>query len=243
MSTILVSTIDKLINAAETSELSSWYSRVAEFLGEVFGEDAKRHIESLSLQMDKQAGVGYLEALKVKDIMKTAEDSAIFGFTGKFGENKGSVGSGFVTASVFIVHGHDDEAKEKVARFIEKLGLSAVILHEQASEGQTIIEKFEKHSNVTYTVVLLTGDDVGAVAENQSSLRNRARQNVVFELGYFIGKLGRNKVVALYKDDVEIPSDYSGVCYIEMDAPGAWKTKFAQELVKAKISIDLNGLL
>ena len=113
---------------------------------------------------------------------------------------------------VFIVHGHNDAAKEKVARLVEKLGLHAVILHEQPSRGQTIIEKFESYTSVGYAIVLLTADDRGGHANaSVDEQRPRARQNVVFELGYFIARLGRNRVGVLFQDAVEIPSDYSGV--------------------------------
>jgi predicted nucleotide-binding protein len=97
--------------------------------------------------------------------------------------------------------------KESVARFLEKLDLRPIILHEQPNKGRTVIEKFEAHSDVGFAVVLLTPDDVGGLASSPDKLSRRARQNVILELGYFIGKLGRAKVCALYKEGVEIPSD------------------------------------
>lgn len=144
---------------------------------------------------------------------------------------------------VFVVHGHDNESKESVARFLERLKLVPVILHEQPNSGRTIIEKFETFSDVGFAVVLLTPDDVGGIANNSATLSPRARQNVILELGYFMGKLSRFRVCALFKHGVEIPSDYQGVLYIELDAAGAWKKKLAQELVEANVSIDLDGLL
>ncbi|MEQ1579503.1 MAG: nucleotide-binding protein [Steroidobacteraceae bacterium] len=145
---------------------------------------------------------------------------------------------------VFVVHGHDNEAKETTARFLDKLGLQPIILHEQASSGRTIIEKFETYSgDIAFAVVLLTPDDVGASAARKETLSPRARQNVIMELGYFMGSLTRVRVCALYKGGVELPSDYQGVIYIEMDGAGAWKTKLAQEFVQAKLPIDLTGLL
>lgn len=148
-----------------------------------------------------------------------------------------------LTKKVFVVHGHDNEAKETVARFLERIRLMPVILHEQPNSGRTIIEKFEVFSDVGFAVVLLTPDDVGASVSDASNLKRRARQNVILELGYFMGKLTRFRVCALYKSGVEIPSDYQGVLYVEMDAAGAWKRKLAQELVEANLSIDLDGLL
>ena len=141
---------------------------------------------------------------------------------------------------VFLVHGHDNEAKEKVARFLEKLNLNITILHEQPNLGRTIIEKFEDHSGVGYAVVLLTGDDVGNSKEQKDNLKPRARQNVIYELGFFMGKLGRTHVCALKTDGVEEPSDLSGVLYIPLDSGGAWKLRLAGEIKAAGIGIDLN---
>ena len=98
---------------------------------------------------------------------------------------------------VFIVHGHDETAQTKAARFVEKLGLKAIILHEQASAGRTIIEKIEHYSDVDFALVLYTPDDVGHVKGKPENLSLRARQNVIFEHGYLIGKLSRKNVVAL----------------------------------------------
>lgn len=144
--------------------------------------------------------------------------------------------------SVFIVHGRDDLAKTEVARFIEKLGLNAIILHEQDNGGKTIIEKIEEYTNVGYGIVLYTPCDVGSL-ENDENLKPRARQNVVFEHGYLIGKLGRNKVSALVKTQVEIPGDLNGLVYTELDKAGGWKLSIAKELTREGYSIDLNKAL
>lgn len=143
--------------------------------------------------------------------------------------------------SVFIVHGHDEVAKTSVARFIEKLGLEAIILHEQPNKGQTIIEKFESNAaNVGFAVVLLTPDDVGVPKDTPSNVNARARQNVILELGYFCGALGRNNVCVLYKEEVEIPSDYLGVVYTPLDSTDGWHLKLAKEMKEAGLDIDLN---
>ena len=139
---------------------------------------------------------------------------------------------------IFLVHGHDEAARETVARFLEKLDLEPIILHEQASEGRTIVEKLEHHGDVKYAVVLLTPDDVGG--KSSTDLKQRARQNVVLELGYFLARLGRPNVCALYKGEVEIPSDYMGVIYISYDNAGGWRLHLAKELKAAKFSIDMN---
>jgi len=142
------------------------------------------------------------------------------------------------STNIFIVHGHDGQAKESVARFVERVGLTATILHEQPNEGKTIIEKFEKHSNAGYAIVLLTPDDVGGTSSE--TLKPRARQNVILELGYMVGKLGRKNVCALQKGNLEIPSDFHGVLYVNMDDDGAWKYKVANELKIAGYTVDLN---
>ncbi|EAB9843035.1 TIR domain-containing protein [Salmonella enterica] len=144
--------------------------------------------------------------------------------------------------SVFIVHGRDDLAKTEVARFIEQLGLKAIILHEQDNGGKTIIEKIEEYTNVGYGIVLYTPCDIGSLG-NDKNLKPRSRQNVVFEHGYLIGKLGRNKVSALVKAQVEIPSDLNGLVYTELDKAGGWKLSIAKELTREGYSIDLNKAL
>ena len=142
---------------------------------------------------------------------------------------------------VFVVHGRDDALRGEVCRTLEKLGLRPVVLSEQVDKGLTIIEKFEDHSNVAYAVVLITPDDHGGL-RGQGALKPRARQNVVFELGFFYGKLGRQRVCALVKEGVEFPSDIHGVIYKTADAAGAWKFQIATEMKAAGLHIDLNRL-
>ena len=143
---------------------------------------------------------------------------------------------------IFIVHGHDSAAKHEVARVIDQLGLHPIILHEKADRGRTIIEKVEHHADVGFAVVLLTPDDVGHPKDKPAESKPRPRQNVVLELGYFIGKLGRSNVCALMKGGIEIPTDFSGVLYTPMDEGGAWRFKLATEINAAGIDADLNKL-
>jgi predicted nucleotide-binding protein len=143
---------------------------------------------------------------------------------------------------VFVVHGHDEAAREGTARFLEKLGLEPVILHEQPNIGRTIIEKFEQHGDVAFVVVLLTNDDSGCVRGNEAASRPRARQNVIFELGYFIGRLGRTHVAALVKGEIEKPSDYDGVVYISMDEAGGWRLQLAREIRAVGLKVDFGNL-
>lgn len=142
---------------------------------------------------------------------------------------------------VFVVHGHDGEARETVARFLAKLGFEPIILHEQANQGRTIIEKFEAHGDVGFAVVLLTPDDEGRAKGGE--LQSRARQNVVLELGYFIGKLGRGKVCALKRGELELPSDYLGVVWEKMDDGGGWRQALGRELQAAGHVIDWNMVM
>lgn len=142
---------------------------------------------------------------------------------------------------VFIVHGHDDGARETVARYLEKLGFEAIILHEQANQGRTVIEKVEAHGDVSFAVVLLTPDDEGRAKNGE--LEPRARQNVLLELGYFIGRLGRDRVCALKRGNLEIPSDFAGVVWEKMDDTGGWRQSLARELQAAGHLIDWNKVM
>ena len=139
---------------------------------------------------------------------------------------------------VFIVHGHDNLLKTEVARFIEKLGLEAIILHEQASSGNTIIEKIEEYSNVGFGIVLYTPCDIGSKSEESPNLKPRARQNVVFEHGFLIGKIGRRNVCALVKGNIEKPNDISGVVYVSTEEE--WRLSLAKELRNSGYIIDMN---
>jgi predicted nucleotide-binding protein len=143
---------------------------------------------------------------------------------------------------VFIVHGHDEGPRESVARFIEKLGFEAIILHTRPNKGRTIITKFrEEAAGVGFAVVLMTPDDLGKAKED-TDLKPRARQNVIFELGFFIGALRPEHVAALVKGDIDLPSDYDGVVYISMDKED-WRTKLAQEMEAAHYDVDWNKVM
>lgn len=145
---------------------------------------------------------------------------------------------------VFVVHGHDNEMKQAVARTVERLGLEAVILHEKPNRGQTLIEKIERYSDVGFAVVLLSPDDTGyANAEGPQTAKPRARQNVKLELGYFAGKLGRESVVALHRGGIEFPSDYDGVLYTHYDGDsGAWRGELVAELRESGYEVSADHL-
>ncbi|HEX3531871.1 MAG TPA: TIR domain-containing protein [Thermoanaerobaculia bacterium] len=137
---------------------------------------------------------------------------------------------------VFLVHGHDRATSHEIARFLEKARLEVVVLQEQPNAGSTVIEKLYAHSDVSFAVVLLTADD--AVGN-----RLRARQNVLLELGFFLGKLGRRRVTVLHRPGVEIPSDFSGVLFIPLDEAGAWRLLLIRELKIAGLAVDLNAIV
>jgi predicted nucleotide-binding protein len=192
-----------------------------------FWEERRR--QSLTTQLVKLRGL--VELLKTESQLQDTGVSAAGQTTNPTGHR------------VFLVHGHDEAALHETARFLSKLEQSVLILREQPNKGQTIVEKFEEYSDVGFAVVLLTPDDRGSPAANPDDARPRARQNVIFELGYFIGRLGRNRVCALYRQGVEIPSDYAGVLYVEMDDRGGWKLELAKELKAANLPVDMNKAL
>lgn len=232
------------LNIKDYDQYVNWHSRITAFLKSSMDDNTAENFFNLRASTShiwrpaRQAQIGHLEGLALrvesKGLSKEAKESS----------NKKSKELGNIqTKKVFIVHGHDSEIKDSVARFIEKLGLEPIILHEQPNSGRTIIEKFEVFSDVGFAVILLTPDDVGASTSKKDKLQSRARQNVILELGYFMGKLGRQRVCPLYKSGVEIPSDYQGVLYTKLDDAGGWKTKLAQELIQARFSIDLQALV
>ncbi|HEX7925977.1 MAG TPA: nucleotide-binding protein [bacterium] len=151
---------------------------------------------------------------------------------------------------IVVVHGRKEGPREGVARVLTSFGLTPKILMEQPNRGQTLIEKVEAHADVGFAIILLTGEDACHSvttdiqnAGDPTQSRLRARQNVVLELGYFIGKLGRDRVCILCEQGVEIPSDINGLVYHAIDDAGAWKFSLAKELKAASYAIDMNKLV
>lgn len=150
------------------------------------------------------------------------------------------------SSTVFIVHGQDDGKKNELAIFLrDLLDSEPIVLHQQANHGRTLIEKFEQHAaRASFAVVILSADDEGrSVRDVGASTTSRARQNVVFEMGFFFGALGRSRVVALYEQGVELPSDLNGLVYVPMDRAGAWRALVAREMAAVGISVDPRALL
>ena len=142
------------------------------------------------------------------------------------------------TSQVFIIHGRDTGTRDQISRLLESLDLEPVILQEQPDRSRTIIEKFEDYAQVGFAIALFTPDDFGWLEGDDP--QSRARQNVVFEFGYFIGKYGRERVRALVKGNIEIPSDYSGVVNIILDDSDGWKMRLVRELKSAGFDVGAN---
>jgi len=164
-----------------------------------------------------------------------------------FGDNadKKITGAKF-SNKIFIVHGHDTEMKTEVASVLRKLGLEPIILHEHPDKGRTVIEKFTDYSNVNSAVVLLSPDDYGySKNESADKAKLRARQNVILELGFFLGKLGRGRVIVIHRviENFEFPSDYSGVIYKPFDKPGNWQFQLVKELKAIGYDISADKII
>ncbi len=142
--------------------------------------------------------------------------------------------------AAFLVHGHDEEAREAAVRVLQQLDIEPIILHERPDEGRTILEMIEASADVAFAVVLLTPYDVGRT--EHAELRSRARHDVVLAMGFFCGKLGRSRVCVLYKEDIGLPSDVGGLVFVKMDDTGAWRFQLADELDAAGLEIDFNRL-
>ncbi len=229
-------------------------SDLREFIAQAFANEIQEKCKDVPLSEDMFIDSTIRESYKVYALTYTAEKDKLIGLTKEGNEAakhpKGILGylddnenkrKSVMTNKVFIVHGHNEAEKEKVARFIEHLKLTPIILHEQIDRGQTIIEKVESNGNdVNFAIVLLTADDEGK-AKTETDYKLRARQNVIFEMGYFFGLLSRSHVFMLLDDDVEKPSDLSGIVYNSLKED--WKTKLFKELRACGYNVDPKDLL
>jgi predicted nucleotide-binding protein len=231
---------------------STWWGNVKILLAELYGEPSlifkefvrirfspgfgypgqpdSENIEAFNSGLDQ--ATGFLES-RVSDLRESVQQ-----------ENPGTNASSYTaeldTRRIFVVHGHDHGIKETVARFLGKLDLEPIILHEQADEGKTIIEKFEAHAaDVHCAVVILTADDIASSRATPERKELRARQNVILELGFFVGKLGRQRTFALVEKGVALPSDIHGVVYIPLDSE-EWRARLVKELKAAGLQVDAN---
>jgi len=212
----------------DTPEWLAWKTRSYNLVRQVTSDEspaammvriAMKEIRTEGNCSDKfeQAKTTFLKALRLT-CEATKEDTF-----GELKQSRSSSGSPSLSNKVFVVHGHDLEFKTEVENFIHEIGLDPVVLHRMPDEGQTIIEKFEKYSDVGYAFILLTPDEITYAVDqenrpdNDRTKEKRARPNVIFEFGYFVGKLGRPRVCCLHKGDVILPSDLSGLVYKKID--------------------------
>ena len=242
--------IDVLIEhrvRTSSQEFISWKTRAERFLRTHYGEHSKEVLDfknthfSLMIYTFNETESDYIEACK----SGLVESKAVFEVyleelkeNDVTPDNEATQDNSISKSKVFVVHGHDEALKQEVARIVEKQGLEAIILSEQANQGKTIIEKIEENADVGAAICLFTGDDYGR-AKDATSENLRARQNVVFEAGYFMGKLGRGNVILIASPDIEIPSDLQGVVYTNKDM---WQTDVLRELKAIGYNVDFNKL-
>lgn len=207
---------------ASNPDFIAWNNSLIRFLEKKYGENStttlnfKDRTYSLSAFAIGTPEKNFIEVFKrdmaitTKELEKLLEE-ALEEDDDKI-ENKHNVSS----KKVFIVHGRDDSKKYEISGFLYEQGLEPIILHEQVNNGQTIIEKIEKNSDVACAIILLTPDDEGRLRDSDSSLKTRARQNVIFEAGFFMGKLGRNRTIMLSGVEEKM-SDIDGIVYIDIN--------------------------
>lgn len=240
----LIAEIDVLISHSvkhTTPAFQAWYTEAERFLIKTFGVDSFEYNKLKETRFKPTAFVSD------SDIVRKCKDGLVATkmiFNSYLNEIKESENTNCIIKNtsffnkVFIVHGHDGELKQSVARIIENQDIDAIILSELANKGRTIIEKFEENSDVGGAICLFTADDIGH-AKSTSEERLRARQNVVFEAGYFMGKLGRERVVIIAEKDVELPSDMQGIVYTDKNN---WEIDVLKELKAMGYKVDLNKL-
>lgn len=220
-------------------EVQAWYSKTERWLVKYYGDPSQeinsfRKINFQSMLIDVRQDI-----LACKSGLKQAHAILLTYFEDFEDDTEiTNVNNSVDFSRVFIVHGHDGELKESIARMIEKQGIVPIILSEQANQGRTVIEKFEDYTDVGGAICLFTADDLGRAKESENDTC-RARQNVVFEAGYFMGKLGRDHVIMLADKGVEIPSDLAGVVYTDTNN---WQVDMLKELKAIGYNVDLNKL-
>ena len=213
----------------DSQSFRKWLNDTETTIREIFGEMRTPQIRNLqwhlaSDQNEFASNLGYAQA-ELESMITEVENF----WPEDTGSSEVRVRGLSTGNEIFVIHGRDETTKNAVAGFLRELGLKPILLADQPNQGLTVIEKFEKHSEVGWAIALLTPDDVGSLQHGEH-LRARARQNVIFELGYFVGRFGRHSVCALTKGVVEIPSDYSGVLYIPIDEPDDWQAPLIKEL-------------
>lgn len=245
----IIDEIDVLIQknvTASAPDFTAWHTKVERFLAKRFGEDSieyskfqKTHF-SLIIATSRTTEAEFIQFCK-ESLLRT---KAVFNIYLEEMVEEDTVAMSTPIKSqasfskIFIVHGHDGELRQAVARIIENQNIEAIILSEKANLGRTIIEKFEDYSDVDGAICLFTSDDIGKAKKDDVD-KPRARQNVVLETGYFMGKLGRNHIVILADSGIEMPSDLSGVVYTDT---ANWQIDLLKELKAIGYTVDFNKL-
>ena len=244
------------LNAGDDPDVQALEGRIRSTLADIYGEDSSEyarleqacHLDATEYLLHLYGGSSGPHVSEIRQGLEKGKRRSIALLQGEIDALKESISFAVPAAiapassptsnEIFIVHGRDGPAKIEVARLIQKAGLKDVILHEQPNQGRTIIEKFEAHGRAAgFAVVVATADDVGGL--DPDHLQPRARQNVIGEMFWFAGRLGRDRVCVLVKGKFEMPSDFAGIGYTEMDDRGAWKAELLRELQAAGYK-DLN---
>lgn len=211
----------------DTPEWLAWKTRCRNLIGQVTGENSPSNLlvqQGLSFRTSGNLPAEFEKTkstllLALRTALKAVEED-IFG---ELRSNKSKGGSPALSNKVFVVHGHDQSLKTDVEQFIHQIGLEPIVLHRQPDKGRTLIEKFEQNSDVGYAFILLTPDEIAYTVDQETlpdpsrKKEKRSRPNVIFEFGYFAGKLGRDRVCCLYKEGVDLPSDLDGLVYKKID--------------------------
>lgn len=240
----LIAEIDNLVNHAVTTStpaFRAWKTEAERFLIKRFGEDSFEHRDFVKASFRPGVWTSQQELVGACKNGLIATKMVFESYLRELEANVVETVSPELICSndrVFVVHGHDGELKHAVARLVEKQGLEAIILSEQANKGKTIIEKFEENSDVSGAICLFTADDLGR-AKAAPNEQPRARQNVVFEAGYFMGKLSRSRVVIIAESGVELPSDMQGIVYTNKNN---WEVDVLKELKAMGYAVDFNKL-
>ena len=240
-----LSEIDELKNkrSSSDSDFKAWKTDVQLCLSGLYGEKSIQLKNFNDRPFSPMVFVGNTDCHGpyVRDLETTKKEFERY--IGDFedeSENTRAKKKEIISNKVFIVHGHDGELKAKVARRLEQQGIEAIILSEQVNRGRTIIEKLEAYSDVNVAIILFTQDDLGVAKEEKGNEKYRARQNVVFEAGYFMGYLGRENIIMIADENVEIPGDLSGMVYTTRDS---WEFEMLKELNAAGMKVNMNKLL
>lgn len=240
----LIAEADNLVAHMVTTNVPgfrAWKTEAERFLVKRFGEDSFEHRDFLKASFKPNIWNSNQELIGACKNGLIATKLVFGTYLQELEEGEASatpIALQTATDRVFVVHGHDGELKQSVARLVEKQGLRAIILSEQANKGKTIIEKFEENSDVSGAICLFTADDFGRAKSDAEDLP-RARQNVVFEAGYFMGKLSRSRVVIIAEHGVELPSDMQGIVYTDKSN---WEVDVLKELRAMGYTIDFNKL-